>query len=122
MKSRKRAAAGKARPSRGDAASLQVAPLQPDQTADTDDATVAIHVLDDTEYTGGDADLPQITRLPEGIEVVEGRMGRAIAQWILHVRCECGRRWFEVEEIDTVRCPRCGLLLRVEVEGPHMPP
>jgi len=122
MKSRRRAGASKARPPRGHAASLHVAPLQPDQMADTDDATAVIQLLDETGYAPGDAELPRITRPPEGIEVVEGRMGRAIAQWILHMRCECGRRWFEVEEIDTVRCPRCGMLLRVEVEGPHMPP
>jgi hypothetical protein len=61
--------------------------------------------------------LPRITRMPEGIKVDERRVGRAVAQWILHVRCECGRRWFEVEPIDTTTCPRCGVLVYVDVDA-----
>ena len=53
----------------------------------------------------------------EGIEVVERRVGRAIGQWILEVRCECGRRWFEVEAVDTGKCPRCGALVLIRIEG-----
>jgi hypothetical protein len=60
--------------------------------------------------------LPRITRMPEGIEVIEERMGRASGQWILEVRCECGRRWFELEEIASARCPRCDKLVRVHIE------
>ena len=64
------------------------------------------------------ARLPRITRMPEGIEVTEERMGRAIGQWILEIRCECGRRWFELEEVETARCPRCDTLVRVQVDRP----
>ena len=64
--------------------------------------------------------MPRVMRMPEGIEVVERRVGRAIGQWILEVRCECGRRWFEVEAVDTGKCPRCGalVLIRIEDTGP----
>jgi hypothetical protein len=65
--------------------------------------------LDDT------AGMPNITRMPDGYEVVEQRVGRAVGQWVLQVRCQCGRRWFEVEEIDATTCPRCGLLVYVDV-------
>ena len=67
--------------------------------------------LDDT------SPVPRITHMPEGIKVDERRVGRAVAQWILHVRCECGRRWFEVEPIDTTTCPRCGVLVYVDVDA-----
>src|SRR5215213_5573577 len=73
---------------------------------------------DDQPHVGelADADdsvLPVITRMPDGYEVVEHRVGRAIGQWVLQLRCECGRRWFELEEVDTTSCPRCGLLVYV---------
>jgi hypothetical protein len=71
--------------------------------------------VDDSPDT---APLPRITRMPEGIEVVEERMGGAAGQWILEIRCECGRRWFELEEVETVRCPRCDMLVRVHIERP----
>ena len=61
--------------------------------------------------------LPKIERMPEGIEVVERPIGHAIAQWIVMVRCQCGRRWFEVEFIDTATCPRCGTFVVVELDG-----
>jgi hypothetical protein len=76
------------------------------------------------EHTGtlpeiGDLDdtsrLPQITSNIGGIEVVEHSPGRAIGQWILQVRCECGRRWFEVEAIDSTMCPRCKRLVYVDL-------
>jgi hypothetical protein len=67
---------------------------------------------------GGDTNrLPRITRMPEGIKVEEHRVGRAVAQWVLHVRCDCGRRWFEVEPVDTTNCPRCGMLVYVDVDA-----
>jgi hypothetical protein len=75
------------------------------------------------EHDRGDEDgddtnrLPRITHAPDGIKVEEHRVGRAIAQWVLHVRCECGRRWFEVEAVDTTSCPRCGLLVYVDVDA-----
>src|SRR5512143_716175 len=65
--------------------------------------------LDDTSK------LPQITSNLSGIEVVEHRPGRATGQWILQVRCECGRRWFEVEAIDSTMCPRCKRLVYLDV-------
>lgn len=74
---------------------------------------------DDEEDENGDDTnrLPRITHAPEGIKVEEHRVGRAIAQWVLHVRCECGRRWFEVEAVDTTSCPRCGMLVYVDVDA-----
>ena len=54
--------------------------------------------------------------MPEGIKVDERRVGRAMAQWIMHVRCDCGRRWFEAEAVDTATCPRCGLLVYVDID------
>jgi hypothetical protein len=61
--------------------------------------------------------VPKIERMPEGIEVVERPVGHAIAQWIVMVRCQCGRRWFEVEFVDTATCPRCGTFVVVELDG-----
>jgi len=60
---------------------------------------------------------PRITQMPEGITVDERRVGRAVAQWILHVRCDCGRRWFEAEAVDTATCPRCGVLVYVDIDA-----
>lgn len=60
---------------------------------------------------------PRILSMPEGITVDERLVGRAVAQWILQVRCDCGRRWFEVEEVDTATCPRCGLLVYVDLDA-----
>lgn len=75
-------------------------PERKDNDTDTDD--------DDT------ARLPAITSLPPGIEVVEHEIGRAVGQWILMVRCQCGKRWFELEAIDTATCPRCNTLVYVD--------
>lgn len=69
---------------------------------------------DDLEDT---APVPRIKRMPEGVRVEERRVGRAVAQWILHVRCECGRRWFEVATVDTATCPRCGVLVYVDIDA-----
>ncbi len=60
------------------------------------------------------APIPNITRMPAGYEVVEQKVGRAVGQWVLMVRCQCGRRWFEVDAIEAATCPRCGLLVYVE--------
>jgi len=68
------------------------------------------------ESDGDDtARMPNITRMPDGYEVVEQRVGRAVGQWVLQVRCQCGRRWFEVEAIEATTCPRCGLLVYLDV-------
>jgi hypothetical protein len=82
---------------------------QPRETADP--------VEHDDEEIGDTSRLPRITRMPEGMRVEERRVGRAVAQWILHVRCECGRRWFELEAIDTTTCPRCGVLVYLDVDA-----
>jgi len=71
--------------------------------------------LDDSESSDDDtARLPGITSLPQGIEVVEHEIGRAVGQWILMVRCQCGKRWFELEAIDTATCPRCDKLVYID--------
>jgi hypothetical protein len=62
------------------------------------------------------ARLPGITSLPEGIEVVETEIGRAVGQWILMVRCQCGKRWFELEAIEAATCPRCSALVYVDMQ------
>jgi hypothetical protein len=74
-------------------------------------------VADGDEEVGDTSRLPRVLRMPDGIRVDERRVGRAVAQWILHVRCECGRRWFEVEPIDTTTCPRCGALVYVDIDA-----
>lgn len=72
---------------------------------------------DERSDASGKNRMPIVTRMPDGYEVVEQRVGRAVCQWVLEVRCECGRRWFEVEAIDTAHCPRCGLLVYLEIQG-----
>jgi hypothetical protein len=72
--------------------------------------------VDDDEPTLRPAPLPKITRMPEGIEVTERRLGHAVGHWVLQVRCECGRRWFEVEPVQTADCPRCGALVLIDIE------
>lgn len=79
-----------------------------------------LRYLDDSETTGSPeeaGDVPRITSMPDGIKVDERRVGRAVAQWILHVRCDCGRRWFEAEAVDTATCPRCGVLVYVDIDA-----
>jgi hypothetical protein len=75
-------------------------------------AIIGRQVAEDTAYLG--APLPRIEQLPEGIVVKEDLMGRATGQWIVQIRCECGRRWFDVEMVQTARCPRCDAMLIVE--------
>lgn len=78
--------------------------------AGPDPANADDHVL-------GSAPVPRITRMPEGVEVREQPLGHAVGHWILQVRCDCGRRWFEVEQVATARCPRCGVTVLVDVAG-----
>jgi rRNA maturation endonuclease Nob1 len=66
----------------------------------------------DAEDTG---EVPKITNLPEGIEVIEQRVGRAVGKWVLQVRCQCGRRWFELEPVDATHCPRCGMYVYIDM-------
>jgi hypothetical protein len=42
-----------------------------------------------------------------GIEVREQELVRVTAQRLYMVRCECGRRWFELERPALVECPAC---------------
>lgn len=65
----------------------------------------------------GAASRPIVTQLPEGYTVVEQRVGRATAQWLLNVRCECGQHWFEGEAQQKARCPACGRLIRLDIES-----
>ena len=66
----------------------------------------------DIEDTQGSGPTPRVTRMPDGFEVLEQRVGRAVGHWVLQVRCECGRRWFEVEAVESSTCPRCGAPVR----------
>jgi len=79
-----------------------------------------LRYLDEVE-TGEEAEeegpLPQIVQMPEGMKVDERRVGRAVAQWILQVRCDCGRRWFEAGPVDATTCPRCGVLVYVDMDA-----
>lgn len=105
-----------------------------DERKDLDliDPKVLFREAEDTSDTsrmplfGEDADdaspVPTITSLPEGIEVVEQRVGRAVGNWILQVRCQCGRRWFELSPVDATHCPRCGTYVFIDVaagKGPQ---
>jgi hypothetical protein len=69
---------------------------------------------DDTER------VPQITRMPEGISVVEHQIGHAIGQWVFVLLCDCGRRWFTLHAVDNAQCPRCERWVRVEAD-PNKP-
>jgi hypothetical protein len=66
----------------------------------------------DTSYIG--ASLPRIEQLPPTILVEEGEMGHATGQWIVQIRCDCGRRWFDVKMVKTARCPRCESMVVIE--------
>lgn len=66
-------------------------------------------------------EVPAITRMPSGMEVIEHRVGRAVATWVLQVRCQCGRRWFETQAVDATHCPRCGMYVYVDVQAGRGP-
>ncbi|MFO1394197.1 MAG: hypothetical protein U1F09_10600 [Steroidobacteraceae bacterium] len=77
-----------------------------------------LRYLDEAEHGPTyDESLPGILKMPEGMKVDERRVGRAVAQWVLHVRCDCGKRWFETHPIDNATCPRCGLLVYVDMDA-----
>ena len=64
---------------------------------------------------GSDTDRPApIARMPERRAAGDQRSGRAVGQWTFMVRCECGKRWFDVKEIVRAKCPRCGLRVHVD--------
>ena len=71
----------------------------------------------DVDFQDEAGSIPKITSLPEGIEVIEQRVGRAVGNWILQVRCQCGRRWFETEPMDATNCPRCGMYVYIDVQA-----
>ena len=62
------------------------------------------------DTTDWSALLPRIEQLPPGIVVEESEMGRATGQWVVHIRCDCGRRWFDLQMAKTARCPRCEMM------------
>ena len=66
---------------------------------------------EDTTYLSGL--LPRIEQLP-GIVVEETEMGRATGQWVVQIRCDCGRRWFDVQMVKAARCPRCEMMAVVK--------
>ncbi len=59
---------------------------------------------------------PIVTQMPEGYVVVEQRVGRATAEWLLHVRCGCGHDFFEGEAMESIRCPGCGRMVALDIE------
>lgn len=84
------------------------------QAGEDADAHAEGHGVHDAEDLSS---VPKITRLPEGIEVIEQKVGRAVGTWILQVRCQCGRRWFETEPVDATHCPRCGMYVYIDVQA-----
>ena len=91
-------------------------PDRPPTTPGTKATQVGAERPEDERADASDkARMRTVTRMSEGYEVVEQRVGRAVGQWVLQVRCQCGRRWFEVEAIDATQCPRCGSLVYVHV-------
>jgi len=98
---------------------------QTDESSDLIDGAQLLRLLeeghDEFDDAGDTAKLRTITRMPEGIEVVEQFAGVAEGQWLLQVRCQCGRRWFELAAIPTATCPSCGLLVYVKVAVPMSP-
>lgn len=73
-------------------------------------------IRDEDDSLDSTQPVPKITRMPDGVEVVEHHLGHAVGRWILQVRCDCGRRWFEVEAVQSTHCPRCGAVVLIEVE------
>jgi hypothetical protein len=45
---------------------------------------------DDIDDTQGSGPTPRVTRMPDGFEVLEQRVGRAVGHWVLQVRCGSG--------------------------------
>ena len=98
------------------------APVGPTElSSDAIDGAELLRILEGDPHllTGQDvtASTPKVKRMPEGIEVRERQVGLAAGQWVLRVRCQCGRSWFELEEIHWATCPRCSLLVRVNIDA-----
>jgi len=78
------------------------------RTVDEDDQV-------DLGATESDAvELPKITRMPEGMTVIEQQIGHAIGQWVFVMLCDCGRRWFSLQAQDQAQCPRCNRWVHIE--------
>jgi hypothetical protein len=75
-------------------------------------------VRDEEDPLDSTQPVPKIMRMPDGVEVVEHHLGHAVGRWILQVRCDCGRRWFEVDAVQSAHCPRCGAVVLIEIEDP----
>lgn len=91
--------------------------ISPDKLLRYLDESESACEADEGEQGDEDGAMPRILSMPDGIKVDERLVGRAVAQWILQVRCDCGRRWFEVEAVDTATCPRCGVLVYVDMDA-----
>ena len=113
--------AGDERPAAGPTAEVQ----QVEASSDSIDGAELLRVLEGDRHLLPDpgvvARTPKVRRMPEGIEVVEQRVGFAVGQWVLRVRCQCGRCWFEVEAVHWATCPRCSQLVRVNIEAERSP-
>jgi len=105
------------RPSAG--STVQVQPTE--MSSDAIDGAGLLRILEGDPHLLTDSDAtartPKVKRMPEGIEVLERQVGLAAGQWVLRVRCQCGRSWFEVEEVHWATCPRCSLLVRVAIDA-----
>ncbi|MGL6223804.1 MAG: hypothetical protein ACRC6L_09510 [Steroidobacteraceae bacterium] len=84
------------------------------RTVDEDDEGA----LNATE--SGAVELPKITRMPEGMTVIEQQIGHAIGQWVFVMLCDCGRRWFSLQAQEKAQCPRCNCW--VHIEASHREP
>lgn len=96
-----------------------------DPSGDLIDMAQLLRVLDDgpesADEDEGTQRMPQIVRLQEQIEVVERNLAHGTGHWVLQVRCDCGRRWFEVDPVESADCPRCGALVLIRIEPPRPP-
>jgi hypothetical protein len=61
------------------------------------------------------------SRMQATMPIEEANFGRAFGQWVMAVRCECGRRWFEVDAVYQAQCPRCGKIVYVECDDDTTP-
>lgn len=95
------------------------------ESSDSIDGAELLRILEGDQHLqrhpDDTAQTPQIMRMPEGFEVVEQRVGLAAGQWVLRVRCQCGRSWFEVEAVHWATCPRCSQLVRVNIDATSYP-
>lgn len=86
----------------------------PDRRVRTIDDDVQDDAPADAEFEA--VPVPQITRMPEGITVVEQQIGHAIGQWVFVIFCDCGRRWFSLHAQDKAQCPRCERWVHIDAE------